>query len=255
MRCVREEKWWHRAQLHYGFLRYRFLLLKSSWPKREKTSPPPHLPQNPALCAFLNSPALLTGAGEAIRLTVLHRDSYLYDLDTGCAEQYSAIALLLKDATIYYFENQLCRWGLLTQISVLWPKGHKGPVGPFSPTPSTSESIQLLWRLIFGWQHRSRENLSYRLHGWKSNLCWLYLCWPDYLKSCSPGGKYWKCEQLSFLQSDICYSRGKGIWIADSRKLKQLGSKWTSTFNYGQWDHESMQSRPQNYYFDLRVLH
>lgn len=149
MRCVREEKWWHRAQLHYGFLRYRFLLLKSSWPKREKTSPPPHLPQNPALCAFLNSPALLTGAGEAIRLTVLHRDSYLYDLDTGCAEQYSAIALLLKDATIYYFENQLCRWGLLTQISVLWPKGHKGPVGPFSPTPSTSESIQLLWRLIF----------------------------------------------------------------------------------------------------------
>lgn len=117
--------------------------------RKNITPPPPHLPQNPALCAFLNSPALLTGAGEAIRLTVLHRDSYLYDLDTGCAEQYSAIALLLKDATIYYFENQLCRWGLLTQISVLWPKGHKGPVGPFSPTPSTSESIQLLWRSLF----------------------------------------------------------------------------------------------------------
>lgn len=85
-----------------------FTFKKQLTKEKKKHLPfPPQHTHKPSQCTSLNSPALLTRAGEAISLSVLLTDSYLYYLNSGCAEQYSAIALLLKATTIYFFENQL----------------------------------------------------------------------------------------------------------------------------------------------------
>lgn len=172
--CVKKGKWWHRTEFHYGFLYYRFLLLKSSWPKRKKKINLPFPPQHthkPSQCTFLNSPALLTRAGEAISLSVLLTDSYLYYLNSGCAEQYSAIALLLKATTIYFFENQLHQWECLTQASILQVLCSKSFVLHF-------EIISSLWLFFHSpdaeslldrngmWIKKSQKSLCYAFLGY-----------------------------------------------------------------------------------------
>lgn len=91
---------WNKIPLWFPVLQF-FSFKKQLIKEREKkTSKSRTRKKTPSQHTVLNSPALLTRTGEAISLSVFLTDSYLYYLNSGCAEHYSAIALLLKATTI-----------------------------------------------------------------------------------------------------------------------------------------------------------
>lgn len=94
---------WHGTAFHYGFLYYRFLLLKSSWLRRGEWKKIKNKgktrKKTPIQSRFLNSPALLSSQERPLASAFLP-ESNLYHPNSGCAEHKAAIALLLKAVTI-----------------------------------------------------------------------------------------------------------------------------------------------------------